>query len=240
MKDICCGQASDVALDLPVKAACESAWREWVEVRGAVQALPPRIGQFGWMRCDDPSAVADLKHLVVNRGRPLLLLQKHTVTLPRNGIRFMSTPAVQMVMQTRPDVPDMDGISTLQSHDAEEMLQLAKICKPGPFEIGTHLLGTFLGLRERGKLVAMAGQRMRFSGWVEISGVCVHPDLRGGGRGSGLMRAMVHLILAGGAKPFLHTYRENHQAISLYERLGFTIRSDMQMISIDVADEATS
>ena len=54
------------------------------------------------------------------------------------------------------------------------------------------------------------------------------------------MRAMVHLILAGGAKPFLHTYRENHQAISLYERLGFTIRSDMQMISIDVADEATS
>ena len=41
------------------------------------------------------------------------------------------------------------------------MMELTALTKPGPFSARTHELGTFLGIRVDGQLVAMAGERMK-------------------------------------------------------------------------------
>ena len=61
------------------------------------------------------------------------------------------------------------------------MMHLVELTKPGPFAVRTIALGSYIGIRDRGQLVAMAGERLRFDGFTEISGVCSHPDHRGRG-----------------------------------------------------------
>ena len=41
----------------------------------------------------------------------------------------------------------------------------------------THA-GDFWGVRDNGRLIAMAGERLKLDGMSEVSGVCTHPDLR--------------------------------------------------------------
>ena len=72
-----------------------------------------------------------------------------------------------------------------------------------------------------GTLAAMAGERMRFPGYTEVSGVCTHPDFRGRGYAARLMCEVGRDILSRGETPFLHAFADNVGAIGLYEKLGF-------------------
>jgi hypothetical protein len=63
--------------------------------------------------------------------------------------------------------------------DVREMLALAGVTQPGPFGPRTVGLGDYTGIRQRGVLVAMAGERMRIAGFTEISTVCVEAAYRG-------------------------------------------------------------
>lgn len=111
---------------------------------------------------------------------------------------------------------------------APEMLELASLCRPGPFSAGTHRLGGFIGVRdEAGRLVAMAGERMRVGPFGEVSAVCTHPDHRGRGLARGLMTVVASRIAARGETPWLHTYPDNLGAIALYETLGFRRRAEV-------------
>lgn len=112
--------------------------------------------------------------------------------------------------------------------DAAEMLALATLTRPGPFFVRTHRLGRFLGIRRGGRLVAMAGERLRPPGFTEVSGVCTHPDHRGHGHAARLMRAVADAILARGETPFLTCYADRPATIALYERLGFRTRATIQ------------
>jgi predicted GNAT family acetyltransferase len=67
----------------------------------------------------------------------------------------------------------------------------------------------------------MAGERMRFDGFTEISAVCTHPDHRGRGHARLLVNALMQDIAARGETPFLHIYSENASAAALYHGLGF-------------------
>src|ERR1700741_4589350 len=104
--------------------------------------------------------------------------------------------------------------------DASEMLALALLTEPGPFLRRTHTMGAFLGLRIDGRLAAMAGERMRFPGYTEVSGVCTHPDFRGRGLARRLSAAVLTAIEARGEQAFLHAWKTNLAAITLYESLG--------------------
>ncbi|KMO98657.1 GNAT family N-acetyltransferase [Streptomyces roseus] len=108
--------------------------------------------------------------------------------------------------------------------EVPEMLELVALTKPGPFARRTVELGTYLGIRHEGRLVAMAGERMRPPGWSEISAVCTHPDHRGRGLASRLIRAVAAGIRERGDRPFLHAAADNTGAIALYESMGFTLR----------------
>ncbi|MEM9763039.1 MAG: GNAT family N-acetyltransferase [Pseudomonadota bacterium] len=237
MKDVLFEHMPAALLDSPIDAACKSGWQRWVQTHGAAKALPPSIGHFATIRAEEPNAGNDLADLIAKRKAPVLFLQKDEIEVPAAVACLNECSAVQMVLRSAPALPDMDVIKPLDARDAEDMLSLAQLCKPGPFAIGTPLLGTFLGIRVNGHLIAMAGQRIRLPGWVEVSGVCVHPDFQGRGFGANLTSAMVHLILAGAKMPFLHSYRENHRAITLYERLGFEVRSEMKLASVGLTIE---
>ena len=116
----------------------------------------------------------------------------------------------QMVAETIAPV-GAGGFRAVDDEDAPEMRALAALTKPGPFGSLTHRLGGFIGVKREGRLVAMAGERMRLDGFTEVSGVCTHPDHRGRGYAGALMRTVASRMLARGETPFLHTTRQRNR-----------------------------
>jgi ribosomal protein S18 acetylase RimI-like enzyme len=113
----------------------------------------------------------------------------------------------------------------LTSADVPDMLALVASTRPGPFLPRTIELGTYLGIRRDGRLVAMAGERLHPPGWTEISAVCTDPEYRGQGLATGLVRALVAGIRARGEQALLHAAASNTGAIRLYESMGFRLRA---------------
>lgn len=69
----------------------------------------------------------------------------------------------------------------LGAADVPEMLDLVERTRPGPFLPRTVEMGTYLGVRRGGELVAMAGERVHPAALTEISAVCTDPVVRGQG-----------------------------------------------------------
>jgi ribosomal protein S18 acetylase RimI-like enzyme len=113
-----------------------------------------------------------------------------------------------------------DAIALRPEH-AGQALELATLCRPGPFGIRTIELGEYFGYFEGARLVAMAGERMHVAGLREISGVCTHPDYQGKGLARKLMAKLIHRQMARGETPFLHVMSTNAAAHQLYLRMGF-------------------
>ena len=149
---------------------------------------------------------------------------------PRAGWSVVRTcPMLQMVYQgncTDLSLPGAVGerIVELGAADVAEMMELTSLTKPGPFSKRTHELGTYLGIRLDGKIIAMAGERMKVPGYTEVSAVCTHPEHIGKGYARVLMTALMRRICERGERPFLHVRQENLHATALYERLGFVKR----------------
>lgn len=112
----------------------------------------------------------------------------------------------------------------LGADSVPEMLDLVGRTAPGPFWPRTHEMGTYLGVRDNGALVAMAGERLRPPGWTELSAICTAPEARGQGHAARLIRAHIARIVGRGDRPFLHVAETNSGAMALYERLGFQSR----------------
>jgi ribosomal protein S18 acetylase RimI-like enzyme len=122
-----------------------------------------------------------------------------------------------------PDEPD-PKIIELGAADSPDMLELTALTKPGPFHKRTHELGTYLGIRRDGKLVAMAGERLKIPGYTEVSAVCTHPEHTGHGYARLLMVEVMRRICSRRETPFLHVRQDNVRAIELYKMLGFRQR----------------
>ena len=81
------------------------------------------------------------------------------------------------------------------------MAELIALTKPGPFHSRTRELGTFLGIKVGGRLVAITGERLKPGNYTELTAVCVHPDHRGQGYAQALLDAIARQIVARGAIP---------------------------------------
>lgn len=134
----------------------------------------------------------------------------------------------QMVCEDlKPPIP-VEAIE-LTVDDVPEMLDLAALTQPGPFLPRTIEMGHYLGLRQDGQLVAMAGQRLHLTGFCEISAVCTHPDFRSRGYAGALTTMQAESILARQETPFLHLAPTNDTAKRLYRTLGFRQRKEIRV-----------
>lgn len=129
---------------------------------------------------------------------------------PPTADRTAAAPAVPLVLG-----PD----------DAPDMRALVAATRPGPFADRTHELGRYVGVRDAGRLVAIAGERLRVAGATEISAVCTDPAYQRRGLAAWLVAALVGEIRARGERPFLHVADDNHGARRVYEALGFSVRA---------------
>jgi ribosomal protein S18 acetylase RimI-like enzyme len=146
---------------------------------------------------------------------------------PPVGIVETRALCLQMVWERFAAEESAFDIRPLGQSDAAEMLALATLTRPGPFRARTHTMGRFVGVREGGQLIAMAGERLHVPGFHEISAVCTHPDHRGRGLGAALMRVIGARMMQEGDQPFLHTYAHNDVAVALYRKLGFAVRAEI-------------
>ena len=210
--------------DRPVWHALSGPQAEFAVGGGNARRFHPDFGPLAGARDHGSESLAELGALVPEDGL-LFVLQKEPCPPPPGTVVERTAELVQMVAARRIEGPVTALIEPLTDTDAPEMLALARMTEPGPFERRTHELGRFWGIHEDGRLVAMMGeQRMRLPGHVEMTALCTHPDFRGRGYGAQLMIMVASRIQDSGNEPFLHAYASNVGAIRLYETLGFVIR----------------
>ena len=208
-------------------------------------ALPDEAGETAWDA---------LRALVGPDGAAVLA--RRELSLPAGWSVIFTEPCRQMWLpgNSAPDghgtsAPDGHGTSApdgygdsapdfvrLDGQDAPEMLDLVKRTQPGPFLARTVELGTYLGVREDGALVAMAGERLHPPGFTEISAVCTDASHRGRGLASGLVRALVVGIRARGETPILHMTLKNEPAYRVYSALGFETRTFLDVVGVRAPD----
>ena len=213
-------------LDRPVWSALTT--RQAPLSLGDARALrfAPDYAAFGAAADEEPASQAALGALVPPDGE-LWLVETHPPPPPPGTVVIKNALCWQMIAETvTPGEPGFE-VTPLTDADGPQVLALATLTQPGPFFARTHQLGDFVGVKQGGRLVAMAGERMRPTGFTEVSGVCTHPDHRSRGYGGGLMRIVAERILARGETPFLHVYATNAGAIALYRSLGFDLRSEI-------------
>jgi ribosomal protein S18 acetylase RimI-like enzyme len=149
--------------------------------------------------------------------------------LPKGWAEIRRFTLLQMVAQRPPQEAALSA-AVLAQGDAPAMMDLVAATEPGPFACRTPLLGRYLGIRDGHRLVAMAGERLRLPGHVELSAICVHPDARGKGYAAALTQELMRRAFARGERPFLHVRPENRPAVALYRRLGFEARRELVML----------
>jgi GNAT superfamily N-acetyltransferase len=159
-------------------------------------------------------------------------------TWPSEWKLIAKLDGVQMVGIDVSPKPDPDTVR-LGPDDVPEILDLIARTEPGPFLPRTIELGTYLGIRRAGALIAMAGERMHPPGWTEISAVCTDPAYRGQGLAGRLVRAVAAGIAERGETSFLHAAASNESAIRLYRSLGFTQRRPMTFLILRKPDPTT-
>ena len=210
-------------LDHPIWNALMTRQQALAEGGALARRYPPAIAPFAAMADMSAQSFAALGALMTGSDIVVLFTPDPVnapaelkVLLAETGEQMIGTPAESSIGGAE--------IITLGAEDAAAMVELTKLTNPGPFTLRTQELGTFLGIRIDGQLVAMAGERMKPVNYTEITAVCVHPNHRGRGYAQLLLGAVAKGITARGEIPVLHVFSHNHSAIALYRRQGMEIR----------------
>lgn len=221
-------------LDRPVWASLSTHLAAWAEGNALALRFQRDVNAFASTADDtSPQAARALAELV-RPGEQVYIVQVPPFVAPPGLVTVKAAPALQMVAGAGLEAADgMDGVAELGDADAAEMVALAQLTRPGPFMARTHRMGRYLGVRRHGRLVAMAGERLRQPGYTEVSGVCTHPDCRGLGLARRLSALVATRIRARGEQPYLHVWADNHAAIALYEALGFGVRAAVNVAVLE-------
>ncbi|UEM16788.1 GNAT family N-acetyltransferase [Bradyrhizobium barranii subsp. barranii] len=210
-------------LDRPIWSALTTSQKHLAEGGPRARRYPVDMTPFADMVDMSEASFAALGDLLAG-SQVAALFTPEPVDVPANFKVVLAETGEQMIGSPA-DSPLRDAeIVKLGAADVAAMMALTELTKPGPFALRTHELGTFLGIRVGGELVAMTGERMKPGKFVEMTAVCVHPDYRGRGYAQALLAAVARRIEARGEIPFLHVFSNNASAIALYQRQGMRIR----------------
>jgi predicted GNAT family acetyltransferase len=218
-------------LDRPAWNSLHNAHAVLGEGGSLAKRYPPSIVPFAAVADNTAESLQALTELA-KPSEIMTLVEAGPVVIPEGFSITIEGILIQMAAD-RPHERIADPrIEKLGEADAEEMLALAVLTKPGPFTLGAQKLGPFWGIKVDGKIVAMAGQRLHVPGFTELSGLCTHPEFQGRGFGALLFRFVAGEIAASGETAFLHAFWTNTPAITLYKKLGFSIRAEMNLRGI--------
>ena len=210
-------------LDRPIWSALTTRQRALAEGGALALRYPAEVAPFADMADMSPRSFAALG-AIMSGSEIAVLFTPDAVTAPAEFEVRLAETGEQMIGTPAESAITGVDLVRLGADDVPAMLALTELTKPGPFSARTHELGTFLGIRIDGELVAMAGERMKPADYTEMTAVCVHPSHRGRGYGQLLLGAIARQIVARGEIPFLHVFSSNTSAIALYRRQGMEIR----------------
>jgi GNAT superfamily N-acetyltransferase len=220
-------------LDRPVWSMLTGRQAHLAEGDARAVRIDRGYGVFGVAADTSADAQTALAALVPDDGE-LWIVEGEPWPVPPGTREVKRAVLAQMVAAGAPPAPreGEPSIRPLGEDDAAEMAALADHAKPGPWGPKTHRYGPFFGIRDDGRLLAMAGQRILVPGMAEVSGVSTWEDCRGRGYARTLIGHVMREMVARGERPFLHSYADNAGAIALYESLGFRIRREVHVLAI--------
>lgn len=218
----------------PVLHALEARQRRFAVFDGDAAKYQTDVAPFAAVRQREARAMLELRSLLA-MGETVYMMGEEPLVV--QGLVFEGTLAgVQMMFPEDADLPGAAALAggassadvlKLSCDNAAEMVALTEIAFPGYFRIRTCEMGAYYGVRVGGRLVAMAGERMAFDRYREISGVCTHPEHRGKGYAAALVTRLLEDHRRDGWLSCLHTGAANKRAIELYERLGFVVSCEV-------------
>lgn len=196
-------------------------------VKGKVAAFDEAVSPFAGFEEGYADGFNEL-HGLLPTGRSILYATPQTIATPHNWKLSAAIEGLQFLYEGEAQPKPLPWQPTpLTIEHVPQMVELAKLTRPGPFGPRTIEFGHYYGVFEGGKLQAMTGQRLHINNYTEISAVCTHPGCLGKGYASLLVQHQVALILSHGQVPFLHVRKDNRRAIDIYERLGFVEQGPM-------------
>jgi GNAT superfamily N-acetyltransferase len=230
--------ADESLLDNPILNALLTEHRDLAQVDGQARRYPAAIGPLAGIPDQSEKSYDGLRSLAGPSGLIGLFLPDEPA-LPKGWGLFRGGILTQMICAKPLLAGDSAArvlstnvkLRSLGTSDVKAMVELAKLTEPGPFRERTSELGNFYGIFEGDRLMAMAGQRTRVPGFVEVSAVCTHPDARGRGYAGTVMRKVMRDIFEERRTPYLHAFADN-PAVRLYEALGFTQRRTFHLAII--------
>ncbi|WP_168791617.1 GNAT family N-acetyltransferase [Paraburkholderia aromaticivorans] len=224
-------------LDRPIWAALTTKQAHLGYGDGLARRYHPDVAPFAALASETPAAYQALLQLLLPHEQAVVLRSDEPIG-PIDGLQMTHAGVIHQMIARHHEAGSVDDheVIRLGDADAKDMLALAQKTKPGPFGKRTGEMGNYIGIREQGRLIGMAGERMRVDGYVEISAVCVDEDYRGHGLAGRLIKVLRREIEQRGDTPFLHVFSDNASAIGLYERLGFALRRTFQLTRIGHAD----
>ena len=212
-------------LDNPFWSALTTRQAHFALGGALARRYTPDVSPIAALPAAGPANVAALRELVAV-GDDAGLVGPHAPVLADDWEVLYESTIVQMIRPDPAPLPEDDAdVVRLARGDVEEMLALVELTKPGPFRSRTIELGAYIGIREGGRLVAMAGERSCAGAFHEVSAVCTHPDAQGRGLARALVGRVVNRMLREGETPYLHVDSRNPRAIELYLALGFVRRA---------------
>ena len=219
----------ETLLDDPVGSALAGGGRDLALGGPLARRFPADVSPFAAVAEPSQAAFAALAALMASESS-VALVTLAPLAAPEGFVIATQAPVLQMILRQPIGPPDPEP-SPIELSDADmpDMLDLAGRTRPGPFGPRTNRFGRYIGLRRDGALAGMAGERMRFGGFVEISAVCVDPAHRGRGYAAHLMKWLARDIQRQDDVPFLHVFADNTGAVALYERLGFSTRRTLHL-----------
>ena len=222
-------------LDQPIWTALTTTQQALAEGDGRAWRYPTLVAPFADMPKMSAENFAALGALMAPQD--IAVLFTPDAVQPPAEFKTMLAETGEQMTGTPVETP-AHGIEivSLGVDDVPAMIELTSLTRPGPFSTRTHELGTFLGIRVDGQLVAMAGERMKPAQYTEMTAVCVHPSHRGRGYGQIVLSAISRQIVSRGEIPFLHVFSSNHSAIALYRRQGMEIRRRFHITVLKKAD----
>jgi GNAT superfamily N-acetyltransferase len=211
------------SLDNPIWFALTTEHQTLARSHGLARRYPPDVSPLAALLHPTTDAFADLQRLV-SPGEPVAPFTASPLNVPCDWQVDRSRWIDQMICDASLAPPPVAPLP-LGTTDVPEMLELTAATEPGPFLSQTIQMGSYFGIRANdGRLVAMAGERLQSTAFVEISAVCTHPDFRGRGYARALTTFLAAQILAAGKTPFLHVKSENGAKV-VYQKLGFRLRA---------------